>query len=261
MKYLLIIMVLLLVTVPILSCTNVPDTPAVAFATVTQITSLQTAIDKHTAEIAAKANKGDVDSMIARLNAAEQRMNTLAAPNLTNYYSKAEVDTAIANAITAYKATLGTSGTTPPSTTGQITYTQLNPQQWYTFNTSGIVAVRITNGKADSRYIRPQLTMNVYPSSTTPAILTSGTCVVTSNSQGQPPIIFGSAGLGTPVTAWATCQQILFIPTSGGMSAGQYLLTPGGTMDIYMTITLAPAYPGLWTLSVSGTDVSMSSGT
>jgi hypothetical protein len=81
---------------------------------------------------------------------------------------------------------------------------------------------------------------------------------VTSNSQGQPVVIFSA----TPVTAWGACQQILFIPVSGGMnSAGQYLLSSGGSMDVYVTVTLTPGYPGLWTITASETDVSMTTGT
>jgi hypothetical protein len=214
-------------------------------------------------------------SLETRIKAQEDRQFP-AAQDLSLYTKRSDVpksfydylDNLTSEQITAIKTKLGITGTTPTNpanpttipqaTTGQVSYTVLNAQQWYTFNTQGIIAVRITNGKSDSRYVRPQLTMTIYPSSTTPAVLTNATCVVTSNSQGQPAIVYGSAGQGTPITSWSACQQLLFIPTSGGMLAGQYLLGSGQAMDIYMTVTITPAYPGLWTLNVSGTDVSIS---
>ena len=260
MKYLTIIVVAIMVCLPLIACTNTPDVPMVAFATVTQIEKLQIYIDTG---LASKGNKADVDSIIARINTAEQKINQSAAPNLTNYYTKAEVDAAVAKAITDYKATIGGStGTQTPSNptgvTGQVSIAIINAQQWNSFNPSGIVALKIINNKSEARYVRPQVTFNVFPSSSTAAVLVSSTCVVTSNSQGQPPIIFTP----TPVTAWATCSQILFIPTSGGMnSAGQYLVSSGGSMDIYLTITLNPGFAGLWTITASETDVSMVTGT
>lgn len=211
-------------------------------------------------------NFGDLTKRMA----AQEAKAAPAQPDLSPYSKKSEIPQSFLDNLTQaqidiLKTRLGITGTTtnpnnpttnPLPVTGQVSYTVLNAQQWYTFNTQGIIAVQITNGKSDSRYIRPQLTLNTYPAGTT-ANLTNASCVVTSNSQGQPPVVFGSAGSGTPVTAWATCQQVLFIPTSGGMSAGQYLIGSGQSMTIYITITITPAYPGLWTITASGTDTSM----
>lgn len=261
------IICLLVLIIPFIGCVDDTATPAKPLATQEFVTAQDNAVKQELrTQMDQRATVAYVDQKVAAL------------PQSTASYTKAEVDAKVAElqaknstlesrlstmqtAIDELKTKVGTTipGTTTPTTpatTGQVSYTLLNPQQWYTFNTSGIVAIRITNGKADNRYVRPQLTMSTYPSGTV-AALTSATATITSNSQGQPAIIFGSAGVGTPITSWGTCTQIIFIPTSGGMSGGQYLIAPGTAMDIYVTITMAPAYPGLWTLSVSGTDLSM----
>ena len=260
MKYVLILMVIILMVVPLLSCTNSDDKPAVALATITQIEALQRYIDTVKGTAKSKANKTEMDAEIARINTAEQKINTMAAPNLANYYTRAEVDTAVAKAITDYKATIvgGTINPSNPSgVTGQVSIAIINAQQWTTFNPSGIVAIKIINNKNEARYVRPQLTLTVFPVNTSPANVTTAACIVSSNSQGQPPVIF----TGTLVPASGTVSQILFIPVSGGMSAGQYLLSSGTSMDVYLTITLSAGYAGLWTITASETDVSMTTGT
>lgn len=258
-----ILMLIVICTIPIFStgCDEEAVDPALLFKT--QIEPY----DKRIAKL--EESRGTLESRVqavennrATTEYVNSKFAAVTAPNMSGYYTSAQVDAAIAKAINDYKATVTTTttGTTTAPVTGQVSYSILNPAQWNTFNTTGIIAMRITNGKSESRYVRPQLTLSTYPSGTV-AVLTSGSATVTSNSQGQPPIIFGSAGVGTPITAWGTCTQIIFIPTSGGMSGGQYLLTSGSSMDIYITITLAPAYPGLWTVNVSGTDISMTTGT
>ena len=261
MKALLIL--LLLSCIPLVACSYSDDSqPVVKYATVTQIENLNNVYSKLKEDMALKANKADSDGVIARINTIEQRLNTISGANAytkTETYTKTEIDAAIAKAITDYKATIGASTpSNPTGVTGQVSIAIINAQQWNTFNPSGIVAFKIINNKNEARYVRPQITFNTFPTSATTAVLTGATCVVTSNSQGQPPIIFTP----TPVTAWATTSQILFIPTSGGMnSAGQYLLSAGGSMDVYLTITLTPGYAGLWTITASETDVSMTTGT
>ena len=265
-----IVVIIILCTFPLLlsGCTDDVDPNTIFAAGIkpyeTRIAALETARGQLESRIKA------VEDNRATTEYVNNKFSQVSAQNMSNYMQKTDMltDSQISalsdSQITMLKTKLGitggssTGGTTTIPTTGQISCSLINAQQWYTFNTQGIIALKITNGKSDARYIRPQITLNVYPATTTPAVLTSATCVVTSNSQGQPPIVFGSAGSGTPITAWATCQQIIFIPTSGGMnSAGQYLLSSGTSMDIYLTININPSYPGLWTVSISCTDVSM----
>lgn len=119
-KALLILSALILLCIPILSCTVEPDSPAVKFATVDQIAALQKAYDTLKATVDTKANKTDVVAGVSK-DYVDLKVSSVAAPNLSNYYTKAEVNDAVKKAIDEYKATLtGSTGGTVP-TSGQVT--------------------------------------------------------------------------------------------------------------------------------------------
>jgi hypothetical protein len=265
------VLAIMILCVPLLSCVKDEEDPAIA-AMKAEITTLKNTITTTNNNVASLQT--GVTEAKNNATAALNKANQVSTPDLSTYSTKVTVPQNLIDNLTqvqidTLKVKLGittssSSGTQTPSNptgvTGQVSIAIINAQQWNTFNPSGIVALKIINNKSEARYVRPQITLNVFPVNSAAAVLglTGNSCVVSSNSQGQPILNFTA----TPVSAWTSASQILFIPVSGGMNnAGQYLLSSGTSMDIYLTITLTGGYAGLWTISVSETDVSMATGT
>ena len=127
MKYLLVILTIILCISPLIACSYSDDTPKVTYATAEQIKALQAGIDKVNGETLPKyALKTDLQSYasVTSMNDLSTKVAGLSgasAPNLTNYYTKTEVDVLVKKAIDDYKASIGSGGTSVPSSSGIIT--------------------------------------------------------------------------------------------------------------------------------------------
>lgn len=216
---------------------------------------------------AVKANsdtlKADIDAKASQkdLNAVKEDIENL--PTGTNSYTKSEIDSKFNNLvenltdsqIAILKSRLGVvpDGSNPnPNVTGQINYSIINPQTYYQFSSTGNfpLQIRIFNNKSDARYVRLQLTATTFNSQNAGTTTSTPTATVMSNSQGQTAVAF--LPTATPTGAVNT---VLFIANSGGVSSsGEYLLSSGSQMDIYITIEILTSNAVLWNLVISGSD-------
>lgn len=267
----LILCALVLLIIPLTSCA-VDDTATQQTNTIlTDINGLKTW--KSAVDVAAGSNaaqwitntgtqvnqsKTDIAAIKTWQTTTDQKLATISSPTLTNYYTKAEVDAAITAAINAYKATLPSNQQPQQSTTtptGTISYTIQNPAAMglYQLQTATNISIRIFNNKADARYVRPQITLTSYNGVNSGTV--TATATVISNSMGQAAVVFSA----NPIPVGAT-TQVLFIAASGGVLNGQYLLASGNAMDILVTIQSTGTLSSLWNLSVTGSDVSSTTG-
>lgn len=268
MKKLFLVIPIVLLLVLSIGCATESSAPAVSpFATTVSV-------DQKDAVIAASVvteakTRADADTALTK---SVTDLTAKVGTN-TNEYTKAEVDALFAKFKTdnvdpvSTKLNQWTQGNLPNQNqqpqqqnplsypTGQVSYTILNPASlnMYQFATANTMSLRIFNNKSDSRYVRPQIM--VTPWQNVPTLTTGNTATVLSNSQGQPPVIFGTAGTGMAIPSAAAATQIIYYATSGGVSNGQYLLTPGQQMDILVTIQITGGT--VWNLSFTGTDVSL----
>ena len=219
-------------------------------------TSVAATSNAFAGRVAAVEARPQVDtSLPSRISALEAK----AATDLS-IYSKKTDDEALAARIKVLEDWKTGTGTTVPGTTitpipgGQIGYAIVNPQVYYTLSSGNTypIDVKITNNKSDARYVRPQISLTTFQSSNAGTVGTA-TCTITSNSQGQNPVTF--TYIATPTVA---VNNIVFIANGGGATtAGEYLVGSGVVMDFYTTITIVSTNPVLWTLTVSGSDRSI----
>lgn len=250
----LLAVVILLVPLLFLGCmfsppTTTPTTPA---------TTPQAEINtKFTQDIAT------INSNIASINTKnseqDNKISALENNTSTDAYSKSEIDSKLnnfisnlsADQVTQLKTKLGiTSTSTSTSTpTGQIEYSIVNLQTYYQFSTSSNypVQIRIFNNKSDARYVRLQLTSSTFSNASTGGFNSPAVAITTnSNSMGQAPCTY---------TVNAVGNSVLLISSGGGTnSQGEYLLSSGQQMDIWITLTIYPINSVLWNLTVSGSD-------
>jgi hypothetical protein len=143
----------------------------------------------------------------------------------------------------------------PNTPTGTVSYTVQNPAAMglYQLNNATNISIRIFNNKADSRYVRPQITLTSYNGQNAGTV--TATATVISNSMGQGAVVFSANAIPAGSTT-----QVLYIAASGGVSNGQYLVGSGNAMDILVTIQSTGTLSSLWNLSVTGSDVSSTTG-
>lgn len=222
-------------------------------------------IDKRVAAL--EGLEGDSQKRIKTIE--EKYISKDSLPSLTEYSKKSDVPQDFLNnlseaQLTTLKTRLGITGGSNPgpnpnpnpgSTGGLVSAVIINPpatyngQYCYTFNPQAIIGFKITNNMGSSRYVRPTITLTTFPAGSS-ANITNVTCVQSSNSLGQAAPAFNailSPGSGTVFT-------IAFTPYAGGVSLGQYLIGSGGSMEVFLTVTLSPSYAGMWAVKVATED-------
>ena len=141
----------------------------------------------------------------------------------------------------------GTSGYTTP--TGQVSYSIGNPQTYYQFSSTSNypLQIHVFNNKSDARYVRLQLTATTFNNMAAGTFGSPAVTIATnSSSTGQTAATY---------TVNAVGNTVLLIATSGGVNGtGEYLLSSGQQMDLYLTLTINTSNAVLWTLTVSGSD-------
>lgn len=248
-KALLILSALILLCVPILSCTVEPDKPAVAFATVDQIAALQKAYDTLKATVDTKANKADIVAGVSK-DYVDVSIAKIAAPNMTNYYTKTEVDAAIKKAIDDYKSTITTTSTTTGGTTqtsGTIT-TLLDPAAPQMIgNTIGYSFIaRFKNTGTTTLYVAP----NLKATQTTGSAATQVTAFsVTTSAASYTPLTFTYAPNTFPTTLGTT--QVRAIATGGGYNSnGQLPIFGNSELIVTFTVTMTTTVATQWYFTI-----------
>lgn len=161
--------------------------------------------------------------------------------------SQADIDVLKGKLGVTSSSSSSTSAYTTP--TGQVSYTIGNPQTYYQFGTGSSypLQIKVFNNKSDARYVRLTLTATTFNNMTAGAFGSPAIAIATnSNSVGQTPALY---------TVNAVGNTVLLIATSGGVNGtGEYLLSSGQEMSLYITLTINSANAVLWTLTVSGSD-------
>jgi hypothetical protein len=247
-KYLLILMAIVLMCTPLMACTVTDDTPAIKYATETQITNLQKVYDALKVTVDGKANKADVVAGVSK-DYVDLKVASVAAPSMTNYYTKAEVDSAIKKAIDDYKATVTTTsgGTTAPVSTSGIVSIMFDPlsvahlKPTYASNTATSqinFTIRLTNGTTQYQYVKVVTMFNADHSTT----LNSINLQVGSFTS---PIVYSynpSSGVTTAITA---------MPSSGGnTSLGEIQIAPGASLDMGCWLQILTTTGTVWQIDM-----------
>jgi len=258
---------ILALVIPSIGCLSDDITATSLVPRITAVEASATA-----AKVAADAAKAEVATVKAdvatrataqSVTDVNNRINNLSGTNSyqkTETYTKGEIDAAIAKAITDYKATLGTSGTNSTNTNntvaGTISYSILNPSAYYQFAGGGnnTIGIKIINNKADARYVRLQLSLTTLSGGNAGAATFKATVV--SNSLGQGAVFSNSDATSLVIPSAVT--TVLYIATTGGSNGnGEYLLSSGTAMDLYITVTQTNGNSVLWNVAASGSDRSI----
>ena len=251
---------LMIIIIPLLSfgCMGTAPTAPAAAPVQTQA-SINAALQKADADLTTSLNQ--VKTQLDAKN-AEQDKKIAESGGAADSYTKSEIDSKFnniisnltADQITTLKTKLGVTSTgsiTDPfvTSTGTISYAVTNTQPYYQFSTSSNypLQIRVMNNKSDARYIRLQMTATTFGNSAAGAFSSPAADIATnSNSLGQTPSFYLINAVG---------NSVLLIASTGGVSgSGEYLLSSGQTMDLYITLTIHCANAVLWNLSVSGSD-------
>jgi hypothetical protein len=270
-KFLIVLCVLSIVGTVGLGC--LPSKPASTASTVTvkdteqdsEIAKVKSAI---TTLDEGKASKSALNDLADRVS----KLNTASSTDLSGYYTKTQVDSAIStavnNAITNLKneKPWGTgTGTTTTSQTGSVQFTT-NPvsiPQIFSSSTGGSSTpwiMTISNQSSTWQYVKPVINLNVASGQSSSMVnditvlISGGSCTLT----GQYTVAGGNFSFSpTNMNATAT-PSIVIIPISGCNGSGEFQIGPGQQQAFNVQIqNLKTPNPILWNVNTSISSRSM----
>jgi hypothetical protein len=256
----------LLLLIPLLlvgfACVSTDTAPA-ADSIASRITAVQDTVTKHTSvidalklEVEKKASKAEIDDINRKINNLPQSGSTP-----TDVYTKAQVNQAIADAITALKAGANpwaNAANPTPTQTGTVTFTTspVSVPQLFTAasgSQSTFYTMKIVNNSTTWQYVKPIVNLTL-ASSYSPTQMSAMTVNMTYGSFALTGTNFSiSPALGT------STSSIVIIPISGGVnSAGEFQVGSGASVDVLIQITgVTTSTTVLWNISNSISSRSM----
>jgi len=219
----------------------------------------QKAIDDNKAKLDGKANTGAVSDLQTQVTALKNNASTT---DLSNYYTKAEMNTRIAEAVAALKADqtwITNNPSNPAPTTGTVTFIT-NPASLQILGNGQLCyTMKIVNGAGQWQYVKPIITMTTSTSTTVGTTATTGLPIISitysatsinhANMTQSPPMTSTNAA----VLPLAPTASLVFIPISGGnTNLGEFQIAAGATAEILVCIQLpVTGTPVLWNITNS----------
>lgn len=272
-KSIIILCVLLIVSVLGLGCfPSKPATPTVSSRDTEQDSEISKIKSSITTLDEGKASKSALNDLSDRVS----KITVSSAPDLSQYYTKSQVDsavsTAVNNAITALKnekpwntTSGGSTGGTSPS--GSVTFatTPASIPQVYSASTGGgqsvFYTMKIVNNSGLWQYVKPIITLSVQSSYSSRAVtgitvsMSAGSCSMTGSKTSADPATssVGNFSISPNVGSGATSTSSLtIIPISGCNGTGEFQIGSNQSMDILIQISgLTTSDVTLWNVTNS----------
>jgi len=236
-KSILILCAILIIGVVGLGC--LPTKPAVATVSAkdteqdSEISKIKSSITSLDEGKASKSAINDINDRISKINQGT-------APDLSGYYKRVEVDTAIStavnNAITALKneKPWNTSGGgITPSESGGVTWLT-NPSNVQVLGSSQVCfTMKVQNTTSTWVYVRPIINVNLHTGQSPLSTALDGSSLALT--------IGGNAGnyIDSDFSATGTTSSVVLIPTHlNGAGSGEIQISANSTIDLLVCIQL-----------------------
>jgi hypothetical protein len=193
----------------------------------------------------------NLNNLTTKVNNLPQGQST----DLSNYYTKAQVDAAVKKAIDDYKASIASNPTPTPS--GQLTFTPTTFTNIYSNNPQGqtvTFTLNVVNSSNTWHYIKPNFSFTVNTQGGGGAVTASSANITVSSSGAT--IAYGG-GYFPPLPTATNILSFNAFPTGGTNVNPSYFdlaVGPGQSIPLLVSIRIDTNLPSIWNCLITMSD-------